>query len=738
MGGGSGSSDSPNVGGGTPSASASAFGFLGFFGFFGVGRWVARPDTLGLKRAVHRARRRRVDRARRRWVDRAGWRRVDVPAGGGSTVPAGAGSTVPAGGGSTVPAGGGAASSVVEGAGSAPGASSVAPVGVAGLLDSPSFTAPPTVRTWLESGGVDPRVVSMLDSVLAHHTIGVSNLEVLSSPVHVQSFDIVSVDGQPVGPDNFAARDLVTEIAAMDPTTRPDEIGTPWPIQSPGFSTGPASTNGLHLAFEMPGTNATPTQDAAYTGAASGTGAAPMDYAIGAQPAAGAGVPVYAGTGPASVQQLSPAAVAPGTHGAGVVGSVLAAGPSVGSSPHTGPTAVLDYARSMIGKLPESSGPNMGPALDRFEAQYGFHGAPWCGIFAGHALQAAGLKVPHSVASVASILDLARNGDPPFVKGILPISQARPGDLATFGGAEHVAIITKIDAAGVHTIAGNTSQSNVSETIYSPSSVTGVVRPDYALAPHGGAARRWRCRSVPRPQRSYGARSPRCAPGGRRGPRRRISGHRRSRRARSRRSGSAGRRCPNRAGRGDPSRRDSRHRLVQSDPRTRSPPPSPHRSIPPSRPALKQPARPSRRGTPHRPSTGRTGRRNITRSGPRNHRPRHPRQQRRRTRCGPGAGDRSRASDFAERYVDPRLSRLARTDQDGGGRRRRQPATGIEPEPGRAGRRTGAMAAASWSDGLVTIRPTEVPRKRSEELVSRAVGADERSRESGRGRDPVL
>ena len=167
---------------------------------------------------------------------------------------------------------------------------------------------------------------------------------------------------------------------------------------------------------------------------------------------------------------------------------MLAAGPAAGSSTHTGPTAVLDYARSMIGKLPESAGPNMGPALDKFEAQYGFHGAPWCGIFAGHALQAAGLKVPHSVASVASILDLARNGDPPFVKGILPISQARPGDLATFGGAEHVAIITKIDAAGVHTIAGNTSQSNVSETIYSPSSVTGVVRPDYALAPHAGGA----------------------------------------------------------------------------------------------------------------------------------------------------------------------------------------------------------------------------------------------------------
>ena len=410
---------------------------------------------------------------------------TSVPTGGAaaSTIPAGAGaSTIPAGGGT-----GGAVSGAVEGASSAAGGTGIAPAGLAGLLDSPGFSAPPAVRTWLQSGGVDPRVVSMLDSILAHHTIGVSNLEVLSTPVHVQSFDIVSVDGAPVGPENFAARDLVTEIAAMGPNVRPDEIGTPWPIQSPGFFTGPSSTDGLHFAFEAPGTNATPGQEAGYSGIEGGQPQPQMNYAIGAQPAAGAAAPLYPGTGPASVQQISPAAVASGTPGASVVGSVLAAGPSVGSSSHTGAVAVLDYARSMIGKLPESSGPNMGPALDKFEAQYGFHGAPWCGIFAGHALQAAGLKVPHSVASVASILDLARNGDPPFVKGILPISAARPGDLATFGGAEHVAVITKIDAAGVHTIAGNTSQSNVSETIYSPGSVTGVVRPDYALAP-GGAA----------------------------------------------------------------------------------------------------------------------------------------------------------------------------------------------------------------------------------------------------------
>jgi hypothetical protein len=139
----------------------------------------------------------------------------------------------------------------------------------------------------------------------------------------------------------------------------------------------------------------------------------------------------------------------------------------------------------MVGKLPESAGNNLGPALDRFEADYGFHGAPWCGIFVGHALQAAGLQVPHSVASVASILDLARSGDGPFEKGILPVSAIRPGDLVTFGGTEHVAMVTSVDAQGIHTIAGNTSQSNVSATTYSPSEVTGVVRPKYGPAPAG-------------------------------------------------------------------------------------------------------------------------------------------------------------------------------------------------------------------------------------------------------------
>ncbi len=121
--------------------------------------------------------------------------------------------------------------------------------------------------------------------------------------MHVQALDIVSVDGQPVGPDNFAARDLVTEIAAMDSSVRPDEIGTPWPIQSPGFFSDQSSQASLHLAFEMPGTNAG--EPAA--GQVPGAGAVP-----------GAGVP-----GANAVPGAVPGAAVPGAvPGAAVPGAV--------------------------------------------------------------------------------------------------------------------------------------------------------------------------------------------------------------------------------------------------------------------------------------------------------------------------------------------------------------------------------------------------------------------------------
>ncbi len=216
-------------------------------------------------------------------------------------------------------------------------------------------------------------------------------------------------------------------------------------------------------------------------------------------PAAAPAVPAAPVVSPAAAPAVpaapvvSPAAVAPAVPAAPVVSPAAApavpfATPSSAAEALAGPqeraggaATALAWAHSMLHGLPESEGANVGPALNRFEAAFGFHGAPWCGIFVGHALERAGLKVPDSIASVASILDMAQNGEGPFEKGILPVSAIRPGDLVTFGGTEHVAMVVKVDGEGIHTIAGN-YENNVTEHTYPPGEVTGVVRPRYSAA----------------------------------------------------------------------------------------------------------------------------------------------------------------------------------------------------------------------------------------------------------------
>ncbi|MGZ4178550.1 MAG: hypothetical protein ACXVUX_20245, partial [Solirubrobacteraceae bacterium] len=80
--------------------------------------------------------------------------------------------------GASMPVGG-----VVDGASSVAGGGSV---GVPQLLESPGLQASAQARAFLASGGVDPRVVGVLDAVLAHHQVGVAGVVSASSPVHVQ------------------------------------------------------------------------------------------------------------------------------------------------------------------------------------------------------------------------------------------------------------------------------------------------------------------------------------------------------------------------------------------------------------------------------------------------------------------------------------------------------------------------------------------------------------------------
>src|SRR5262249_41184163 len=231
-----------------------------------------------------------------------------------------------------------------------PGGGSTAAT-AAQLLASPNLSVPASARALLASGSADPRLLSVLSNAVSHHTIVLGNAESVVDPVHAQAVDIVSVDGQPVGPANVAARDLITEIAALDPSVRPNEIGTPWAIESPGFFTDPAQAGRLHLAF-VSSADFQPGAGAAGAAAAS-VGAAPATpAAAGAAQAAAAAL--AAPPSAAGAPLVDAAAGAPGSGGAGVdVADMPATGgrpvPQVGGG---GAAAALSYARSMIGKLP--------------------------------------------------------------------------------------------------------------------------------------------------------------------------------------------------------------------------------------------------------------------------------------------------------------------------------------------------------------------------------------------------
>jgi putative modified peptide len=172
------------------------------------------------------------------------------------------------------------ASAAADGAGTdAVGGSVAGSSAGAELLANPRLSVTPQVRGEILQGNVDPRVVTTLQDATADHTVVLGDFQVVSDPVHAQVLTIVSVDGQPVGSTNVAARDLLTKIAVLDPSVRPTEVTSPWSIQAPGFFSDPSHPGQLRLSF-VSATDGQPQGSAV-----SGTGAA-SDQGATATPAA--------------------------------------------------------------------------------------------------------------------------------------------------------------------------------------------------------------------------------------------------------------------------------------------------------------------------------------------------------------------------------------------------------------------------------------------------------------------
>ena len=286
-------------------------------------------------------------------------------AGGGA---AGGGGAVPGGGGVVSTGGGGA----VPGGGGVPGASAgVGAAAVTELLASPRVQMPPAVRGLIAQGGGDPRLVAVLADAATNHTIALGGLESTVEPVHAQAIDIVAVDGQPVGPGNVAARDLITEIAALDPRLRPAEIGTPWPIRSPGFFTDALHQARLHLAFVSESDYVPPTDPAS---AATGPAAGAPPPAAGVGPVAG--LPAAAGVAQAADAALA-AETAPA--GGGVAAGAAADPGTAVAPPMTGGTSgagaqageLLGQAAPVASGDPNFASPKAHVAFEAAKSQLG-------------------------------------------------------------------------------------------------------------------------------------------------------------------------------------------------------------------------------------------------------------------------------------------------------------------------------------------------------------------------------
>lgn len=148
-----------------------------------------------------------------------------------------------------------------------------------------------------------------------------------------------------------------------------------------------------------------------------------------------------------------------------------------GAAKGAGGSAVA-FAEQHLGKYAENLGPNEGTELDQLEARVGLRGEPWCAIFATTAAVHGGASLASRTASVAQINEWAQQGSHGYQRGLLPTSQARPGDLITFGN-EHVGVVKSVGRGRIVTIEGNANGAGGVREVVRNSSEGRIARPRY-------------------------------------------------------------------------------------------------------------------------------------------------------------------------------------------------------------------------------------------------------------------
>jgi cell wall-associated NlpC family hydrolase len=161
------------------------------------------------------------------------------------------------------------------------------------LLENPNLELPGPARADLASGRVDPRLVSVLTALTKEHKIELSVVITghdqytsggsVSNHFVGRGLDIASVDGEIVRASSIKSRELAEALTDLPESIKPTEVGTPWPIDAPGFFTDGAHQDHLHIAFDdaAPASFQSPVAPAAPAAPAAAAAAAAPEQAAG-------------------------------------------------------------------------------------------------------------------------------------------------------------------------------------------------------------------------------------------------------------------------------------------------------------------------------------------------------------------------------------------------------------------------------------------------------------------------
>jgi hypothetical protein len=141
------------------------------------------------------------------------------------------------------------------------------PPTIEAVLANPRLAIYAAGRADIAAGRIDARVLRLLTSLAAEHTLTVTSLQsghprcavngqapgpdcTVSNHYYGRAADIGAVDGVPVSARNQIALGLMRVLAALPDDVRPSEIGGPVDVGGPGVFTDSYHTDHLHIGYD--------------------------------------------------------------------------------------------------------------------------------------------------------------------------------------------------------------------------------------------------------------------------------------------------------------------------------------------------------------------------------------------------------------------------------------------------------------------------------------------------------